>query len=89
MVTAVVAFREKKSQRKPVLMLSTSEAAGMMLVRTAAGVVKQKPKCIAAYNKYMGGVDISDRKVYHVSAERPSKRYWMKISTVKVWILEV
>ena len=27
----------------------------------------------------MGGVDISDRKIYHVSAERPSKRYWKKI----------
>ena len=36
-------------------------------------------KCIAAYNKYMGGVDLSDRKIYHVSAERPSKRYWKKI----------
>ena len=38
-----------------------------------------KPCCIAAYNRYMGGVDISDRKIYHVSAERPSKRYWKKI----------
>ena len=61
------------------LILSTSEAAGMVQVRTAASVIKLKPKCIAAYNKYMGGVDISDRKVYHVSAERPSKRYWKKI----------
>ena len=47
----LVAFREKRSQRKPVLMPS----------------------------KYMGGVDLSDRKIYHVSAERPSKRYWKKI----------
>ena len=39
----------------------------------------QKPKCVAAYNKYMGGVDVSNRKIYHVSAERPSKRYWKKI----------
>ena len=75
----LVAFREKKSQRKPVLMLSTATAAGMVQVRTGAGVLKQKPKCIAAYNKYMGGVDISDRKIYHVSAERPSKRYWKKL----------
>ena len=75
----LVAFREKKSQRKPVLMLSTCEGAGMKEVRTAAGILKQKPKCVAAYNKYMGGVDISDRKIYHVSAERPSKRYWKKI----------
>ena len=73
----LVVFREKKSQRKPVVMLSTSAAAGT--VQTAAGLLKQKPKCIAAYNQYMGGVDISDRKIYHVSAERPTKRYWKKV----------
>ena len=49
-----VAFREKRSQRKPVLMLSTATAAGMTEVHTGAGLDKQKPKCIAAYNKYMG-----------------------------------
>ena len=75
----VVAWREKKSQRKPVLLLSTSESAGMTEVRTGAGVLKQKPKCVAAYNKFMGGVDLSDRMIYHLSAERPSKRYWKKI----------
>ena len=75
----LVAFREKRSQRKPVLMLSTGTAAGMMNVTTGARVVKRKPVCIVAHNKYMGGVDISDRKIYHVSAERPSKRYWKKV----------
>lgn len=75
----LVTFRERKSQRKPVLMLSTASAAGMVQVQTAAGLVKEKPKCVAMYNKYMGGIDISDRKIYHVSAERPSKRYWKKI----------
>ena len=60
-------------------MLSTGTAVGMMNVTTGAGVVKRKPVCIIAYNKYMGGVDISDRKIYHVSAERPSKRYWKKV----------
>ncbi|KAI0220882.1 hypothetical protein LSAT2_027653 [Lamellibrachia satsuma] len=74
-----VAFREKKLQAKPVLMLSTGEPAGMRQVRTAAGRIKRKPHCVADYNKYMGGVDISDRKVYHVSAERPSSQYWKKI----------
>ena len=74
-----MAFHEKKSQRKPVLMLSTSEAAGIVNARTAAGIVKPKPLCIAAYNRYVGGVDISDRKVYHVAAERSSRRYWKKI----------
>ena len=73
------AYWENKSQCKPVLLLSTSEAAGMTQVRTGAGIIKRKPRCIVAYNRYMGGVDISDRKIYHVSAERPSKRYWKKI----------
>ena len=44
-------------------MLSTASAAGMVDVRTGGGVVKHKPKCISSYNKYMGGVDISDRKI--------------------------
>ena len=69
----LVAFREKRSQRKPVLMLSTATAAGTVPVRPAAGRDKDKPKCVDLYNKY---VDISDRKIYYVSAERPSKRYW-------------
>ena len=69
-----VTFQEKRSQRKPVLMLSTATAAGMTEVHTGAGINKQKPKCIAAY-KYMGEVDLRDRKIYHVSAEHPSKRY--------------
>ena len=75
----LVAWREKKSQKKPVLVLSTSEGAGMREVRTGAGQLKLKPKSVVAYYKYMGGVDLSDRKIYHVSAERPSKRFWKKI----------
>ena len=59
-------------------MLSTAAAAGTVPVWTAAGVDKNKSKCVDLYN-YMGGVDISNRKIYHVSAERPSKRYWKKI----------
>ena len=74
-----VAFREKKSQRKPVLMLSTNAAAGVSDVRTEAGLMKRKPNCIIDYNKYMGGVDLGDHRIYHVSAERPTRRYWKKI----------
>ena len=74
----LVAWWEKKSQKKPVLVLSTSEGAGMKEVRTGAGRLKLKPNSVIAYNKYMGGVDHSDRKIY-VSAEHPSKRFWKKI----------
>ena len=72
------AFREKKSQREPVQLLSISEAVGMTQVQTRAGIIKRKPRGIAAYNRYLGGVDISDRKIYYVSVERPSKRYGRK-----------
>ena len=72
----IVAFREKG---KPVLMLSTAAAAGTVAVRTAAGRDKDKLKCVDLYNRHMWGVDISDRKIYHVSAKRPSKCYWKKI----------
>ena len=42
----LIAFGDIKSQLKPVLMLSRA-AAGMVEVRTGAGVLKQKPKSIA------------------------------------------
>ena len=31
------------------------------------------------YNAYMGGVDISDKKIYHYASERATHRYWTKI----------
>ena len=53
--------------------------AGVSDVRTEAGLMKRKPNCIDDYNKYMGGVDLSNRKIYHVSAKRPTRRYWKNI----------
>lgn len=38
-----------------------------------------KPAVILDYNSYMGGVDLCDKKVYHLAAERPPRRYWKKI----------
>ena len=60
-------------------MLSTNAAAGVSDVRTAAGLMKRKSNSIIDYNKYMVGVDLSDRKIYHVSADWPTRRYWKKI----------
>lgn len=59
-------------------------ATGMIEVATGVGIDKLKPKCIAIY-KYMGGVDISHQKIYHMSAERCSKRYW-KIFINMTWL---
>ena len=63
-VGTMLSYRHQ--QRKPVLMFSTATAAGMVEERTCVGVVKQKPKCVSSYNKYARGMDISDRKIYHV-----------------------
>ena len=38
-----------------------------------------KPACILMYNAGMGGVDLIDKKIYHIVAERPTRRYWVEI----------
>ena len=73
-----VAFREKKSQTRPVIALSTGHKATVP-TRTVKGKEKKKPEIIFEYNKYMGGVDISDKQVYHLASERSTRRYWKKI----------
>ena len=59
-----VAFREKKSQSKNVLLLSTGHNAQMAKKQIKNKEVT-KPTVIFSYNSYMGGVDLSDKKVYH------------------------
>lgn len=88
-----VAFREKKSQRKPVLLLSTGHFASTQ-TKEIRGKIVTKPTMILDYNKHMGGVDLSDKKIYHFAAQRSTRRYWKKIffnlidmSILNSWIL--
>lgn len=74
----VSAFRDKKSKKNPVIVLSTGHNA-KMVTKTVRGKEKTKPACIIDYNNYMGGVDISDRIIYHYASERATHRYWKKI----------
>ena len=74
----VVAFRDKKTQKLPIIVLSTSHSA-KMVTKTVRGKEKTKPAAVADYNQYMGGVDISDRIIYHYASERATHRYWKKI----------
>ncbi|CAF2117128.1 unnamed protein product [Rotaria magnacalcarata] len=37
------------------------------------------PLAIVQYNKYMGGVDLSDQKIKYYTIDRKSKRNWMRI----------
>ena len=57
-------FWEKKSQTKPVLLLSTGHNATSKTIRKRYKDVS-KPDMILDYNKHMGGVDVSDKMVCH------------------------
>ena len=74
----IAAFREKKSQRKPCLVLSTAHNASIQEVEIRRKTVK-KTSMVLDYNKYMGGVDVSDKMVCHLAAKRATRRYWKKI----------
>ncbi|GFO01603.1 PiggyBac transposable element-derived protein 4 [Plakobranchus ocellatus] len=89
----VAAFRQKKSSRKPVLVLSTAHNAEIT-EKTVRGKVQKKPAAIFDYNSFMGGVDVSDKQIYHYASERSTRRYWKKIfqnlldiSILNSWII--
>ncbi|XP_023241866.1 piggyBac transposable element-derived protein 4-like [Centruroides sculpturatus] len=71
-------FREKLSQKNPVLLLSShARACEGQIVRR--GVAKSKPQIILEYNKFMGGVDTSDMMLYAYLDERKTIKYWKKV----------
>jgi len=72
------AYMDKKSQRKPVLSLSTASPS-VDLTSEVRGTAKLRPYMAQTYNAGMGGVDLMDRKIYQIAAERPCNKYWMKI----------
>lgn len=75
------AFREKKSQKNPVILLSSHAAAQEEVVPARHGDnPKIKPKIITSYNKYMGGIDTSDMMLYTYLDERRTVRYWKKVA---------
>ncbi|XP_064610684.1 piggyBac transposable element-derived protein 4-like [Liolophura sinensis] len=62
-----VTFREKKAR------------GNQNVEKEVRGKVKQKPAMVFHYNVHIGGVDLSDKKICHIAAERPTHRYWVKI----------
>ncbi|CAK9809089.1 PiggyBac transposable element-derived protein 4 [Anthophora quadrimaculata] len=78
----LLAYREKKSQRKNVLLLSTHGTAAnkTSLIRRRNQEMKvEKPALVHDYNKYMGGIDVSDMMVYSYLDERRTVKYWKKV----------
>jgi hypothetical protein len=76
------AFREKRSQRFPVLLLSTkckAESTIRTITRRSRTREVVKPSIIQSYNDYMGGIDTSDMMLYTYLDERRTVKYWKKI----------
>ena len=77
----IVAFKDKKSQKKPVMALSTLAHTVSVLKKTRSGRVVQKPHMIVdPYKTGMGTVDVTDKMVYHPAADRTTERYCQKLS---------
>lgn len=78
----MLSYREKKSQKNPVLLLSTKyKAKTIEKVKNWNGkeVKKQKPEVIDRYNMYMGGIDTNDMMLYCYLDERRTFKYWRKV----------
>lgn len=76
------AYREKKSLQHPVLLIFTKNTAENVTVTKKRGtqeIEKIKPAMIDSYNKFMGGVDGSNKMLYTYLDERRTLKFWKKI----------
>ncbi|XP_017795067.1 PREDICTED: piggyBac transposable element-derived protein 4-like [Habropoda laboriosa] len=76
-------YREKKSQRNPVILVSTNCTTDNVVVTKKRGIYeseKTKPAVVHNYNKFMGGVDEADKMLYAYLDERRTMKYWKKVA---------
>ena len=72
-----MSYRQKQSQNKPVIMLSTF--CGAFDVPHRKKEDKVVPAMVDLYNQNMGGVDSSDQVMYSYAFERKSKSWSKKV----------
>lgn len=76
-------YRDKKTKRHPVILISTNSNTQNITVTKKRGTYesqKEKPQMIHEYNnKYMGGIDESDKMLYIYLDERRTLKYWKKV----------
>lgn len=68
----------KDGNKKPIL-LSTAVAGGFQVVVNRRGQQVQRPKVVVRYNKSMGGVDLSDARLYKYLSVRRTMKWTNKI----------
>lgn len=77
----------KFSDRKDVYMLTTIHPEGTVTVtERGSATQKEKPLCVIAYNKYMGGVDLSDQILQPYLVLRKSKTWYKKVA---IYLIQV
>lgn len=75
-------FRDKKSKPNPVILISSNTDTDNVTIKKKKRnfeYEKVKPSMIDDYNKYMGGVDESDKMLYVYLDERRTLKYWKKV----------
>ncbi|XP_067140704.1 piggyBac transposable element-derived protein 4-like [Centruroides vittatus] len=73
------AFREKKSKKNPVLLLSTRAwARDVEVIRN--GKAELKPEIIQIYNKFISGIDTSDMVLYTYWDKNRPMQYWKNLA---------
>jgi hypothetical protein len=82
-------FREKKSQKNRVILLSSHATAQEEEVQGSHGGSPQiKPKIITSYNKFLGDIDSSDMMPYTYSDKRQTVCYWKKVAfNIIAWMV--
>lgn len=75
----MLGYREKASQKRPVILLATKTCANSVEKQTNKRnmpvQIKTKPEMIDLYNTFMGGVDYSDQMLYVYQDERRTVKY--------------
>ncbi|CAG5118075.1 unnamed protein product [Candidula unifasciata] len=81
-----VSWRDKKSKKKPCILLTTNESSTFEERQEGSRKV-QKPSPIYSYNMSMNGCDRLDQMVsYYSNHNCKTKKWWKKVFT---WIVEV
>lgn len=70
---------KQKATRKSVYLLTTGCHAEDKIIRSRKGLEVKKPVLIHKYNLFVGGVDLKDKSIYHLTCTRSTPRYWKKI----------